>query len=160
MAKRRTFRSSSSYGKRQEFVVIGELLRRGHDVYLTLVDDQQVDCVIREKLARSWPPTRWPRCLDVQIKARSKAAKLPARFGPIDFSKCRPNWYFILHSERLHATWVFPSLQLRELFNRGRSFGSHTIDLHRMRHGKPIAKDEYDKFRDGEGFEALDRAFE
>lgn len=28
-------------------VVFGELLRRGYDVYLTLVDDQQIDCIVR-----------------------------------------------------------------------------------------------------------------
>ena len=41
------FRNSASFGKRQEMVVFGELLRRGYDVYLTLVDDQQIDCIVR-----------------------------------------------------------------------------------------------------------------
>jgi len=41
------YRDSASFGKRQEFVAIAELLRRGFDVYLTLVDDQQIDCVVR-----------------------------------------------------------------------------------------------------------------
>jgi len=41
------FRSSGSFGKRQEFIVVAELLRRGYDVYMTLVDDQQIDCVVR-----------------------------------------------------------------------------------------------------------------
>ena len=40
MRKKGSFRSSASFGKRQEFVAIAELLRRGFDVYLTLVDDQ------------------------------------------------------------------------------------------------------------------------
>jgi len=42
------FRDSASFGKRQEFIVIAELLRRGYDVYQTLVDDQQIDCIIRK----------------------------------------------------------------------------------------------------------------
>ncbi|WP_229725834.1 hypothetical protein, partial [Calditerricola satsumensis] len=45
----RPFRSSASFGKRQEYVVIAELLRRGFDVYQTLVDDQGIDCVIRQE---------------------------------------------------------------------------------------------------------------
>jgi hypothetical protein len=43
-----TFRDSASFGKRQEFTVTAELLRRGYDVYQTLVDDQQIDCIIRK----------------------------------------------------------------------------------------------------------------
>ena len=33
-----TFRSSASFGNRQEYVAVAELLRHGHDVYMTLVD--------------------------------------------------------------------------------------------------------------------------
>jgi len=56
------FRDSASFGKRQEYTVIAELLRRGFDVYATLVDDQGIDCIIRlnEK-----------KYIDIQIKARS-----------------------------------------------------------------------------------------
>lgn len=42
------FRSSASFGKRQEYIAVAELLRRGRDVYMTLVDDQQIDCIIRQ----------------------------------------------------------------------------------------------------------------
>lgn len=62
----RSFRSTASLGKRQEYVVIGELLRLGLDVYQTLVDDQGIDCVIRQEKNGDL------RYLDVQIKARSK----------------------------------------------------------------------------------------
>jgi predicted AAA+ superfamily ATPase len=60
------FRSSASFGKRQEFVVITELLRREFDVYLTLVDDQQIDCVVPQEIDGK------PVYMDIQIKARSK----------------------------------------------------------------------------------------
>lgn len=46
-----SFRTSASFGKRQEYVAIAELLRRGFDVYMTLVDDQQIDCIIRQERA-------------------------------------------------------------------------------------------------------------
>lgn len=40
-------RNTASFGKRQEFIAVAELLRRGFDVYMTQVDDQQIDCIIR-----------------------------------------------------------------------------------------------------------------
>jgi serine/threonine protein kinase len=40
-------RSTASFGKRQEYVAVAELLRRGFDVYMTLVDDEQIDCINR-----------------------------------------------------------------------------------------------------------------
>src|SRR6266496_4782001 len=62
---KRSFRSSASFGKRQEYVAVAELLRRGFDVYMTLVDDQQIDCIIRQELNSQL------RYVDIQIKARS-----------------------------------------------------------------------------------------
>ena len=56
------FRHSASFGKRQEFGAIAELLRRGYDVYITLVDDQGIDCIVRQGPDKFY---------DVQIKARS-----------------------------------------------------------------------------------------
>jgi hypothetical protein len=41
-----THRSTASFGKRQESIAVAELLRRGFAVYMTLVDDQQIDCII------------------------------------------------------------------------------------------------------------------
>jgi hypothetical protein len=42
-----THRSTASVGKRQESIAVAELLRRGFDVYMTLVDDQQIDGLVR-----------------------------------------------------------------------------------------------------------------
>ncbi|WP_157210500.1 hypothetical protein [Turneriella parva] len=41
------YRDTASYGKRQEYMAVAELLRRGFDVYMTLVDDQGIDCIVR-----------------------------------------------------------------------------------------------------------------
>lgn len=60
------YRDSASFGKRQEYVVVAELLKRGFDVYMTLVDDQGIDCIIR-KDEHTY--------IDIQIKARSKTAQ-------------------------------------------------------------------------------------
>jgi hypothetical protein len=43
-----SYRSSASFGKRQEYAGVAEMLRRGFDVYMTLVDDHQIDCIIRQ----------------------------------------------------------------------------------------------------------------
>ncbi len=37
-----SYRDTASFGKRQEYSVIAELLKRGFDVYMTLVDDQGI----------------------------------------------------------------------------------------------------------------------
>jgi len=42
-------RSTASFGKRQEYIAVAELLRRNYDVYMTLVDDQQIDCIVRQE---------------------------------------------------------------------------------------------------------------
>lgn len=63
-------RDSASFGKRQEFVAFGELLKRGFDVYMPLVDDQQIDRVIRLSYKSG------PVYLDIRIKARSDKANI------------------------------------------------------------------------------------
>jgi hypothetical protein len=93
-------RNTASFGKRQEYIAVAQLLQRGFDVYMTLVDDQQIDCVVRqEKDARL-------RYLDVQIKARSKEAKHPGTFAALVIRKPRPGYWFIFHSEAINTYWI------------------------------------------------------
>ena len=87
------FRNSASFGKRQEFAAIAELLKRNYDVYMTLVDDQQIDCIVR--LDREPAPIY----VALQIKARSKRAKNPGTFAAMEIRKPRPNFFFIFYSE-------------------------------------------------------------
>jgi hypothetical protein len=100
-----SYRDSASFGKRQEYLVIAELLKRGFDVYLTLVDDQGIDCVIRldEK-----------RYLDIQIKGRSKNAKQWNWFAAMSFEP-RENLFFIFYTEKNETFWVIPSSDLVNL---------------------------------------------
>ena len=72
-----SFRSTGSFGKRQEYIAVAELLRRGYDVYMTLVDDQQIDCVVRAEVDSR------PVYIDVQIKARSADAKQAGTFAAL-----------------------------------------------------------------------------
>jgi hypothetical protein len=73
----RSFRSSASFGKRQEYIAVAELLKRRFDVYMTLVDDQQIDCVVRL-------PGSPPSYVDLQIKARSKNAQNASTFAAME----------------------------------------------------------------------------
>ncbi len=99
-----TYRSSASFGKRMEYIVVGELLKRGFDVYMTLVDDQQIDCILR------FPDTP-SQYVDVQIKARSKTAKNKGMFSAMTISP-RKNYIFVFYDETLDDYWVIPSLDV------------------------------------------------
>jgi hypothetical protein len=104
-------RSTASFGKRQEYTAVAELLRRGFDVYMTLVDDQQIDCVIRQERNSEL------RYLDIQIKARSSGAKHAATFAALEVRDPRPNFWFIFYSETVGTYWVMPSMDLVRLVN-------------------------------------------
>jgi hypothetical protein len=123
-----TFRSSASFGKRQEYMAVAELLRRDHDVYMTLVDDKQIDCIIRkEKNGRLIYQ-------DIQIKARSEDCdpKNAGRFAAMEIRYPRKNFFYIFYSDQAKKYWVIPSLKLvkeaRQNKN-GQNKGKYTIDL-------------------------------
>jgi hypothetical protein len=107
------FRSSASFGKRQEFVAVAELLKRGLDVYMTLVDDQQIDCIVRL-------PGNPPSYIDLQIKARSKSAKNASTFAAMEIREPRDNFLFLFYSEVCSTYWVMPSLDVVKLANRNK----------------------------------------
>lgn len=108
------FRSTASFGKRQEYIAIAELLRRGFDVYMTLVDDQQIDCVVRL-------PESPPRYIDVQIKARSRDAKHASTFAALEIREPRRNFIFLFYSEACETYWVMPSMDVVKKANRAKS---------------------------------------
>jgi hypothetical protein len=98
-----SFRSSCCFGERQECIAVAELLRHGYDVYMTLVDDQQIDCVVRLD--------SHPVYIDVQIKARSAGAKQAGTFA-FAVRDPRPNFMFVFYPGGAGAYWVMPSLDL------------------------------------------------
>jgi hypothetical protein len=108
------FRSSASFGKRQEYIAVAELLRRRFDVYMTLVDDQQIDCVVRL-------PGNPPRYVDLQIKARSITAKNASTFAAMEIREPRSNFLFMFYSEASELYWIMPSLDVVRLANRNKS---------------------------------------
>jgi hypothetical protein len=151
-------RSSSSFGKRQEYVAIAELLRRGHDVYQTLVDDQGIDCVLRREVNSS------PKYIDLQIKARSKKAAIrdAAYFGGHPIPNPRPNYLFMFFSERAQNYWVIPSLKLVNLVNTkktGKHVGDWAIRLG-IAHGEIVRpRPKFREFEGEAGIKLLDRVF-
>jgi hypothetical protein len=109
-----SFRSTASFGKRQEYMAVAELLLRGHDVYMTLVDDQQIDCIIRQEKDGQL------RYLDIQIKARSKDAKNAGTFAALEVRHPRENFYYIFYSEKASTYWILPSLELVKEANQNK----------------------------------------
>lgn len=127
MSKRK-YRHTASFGKREEFIAIGELLRRGFDVYLTLVDDQQIDCVMRKEVRGK------PIYIDIQIKARSKdcVKKNAGTFAAMEVRKPRKNFFYIFYSEHLGSYWILPSLELIKHATRnktGKNKGKYRLQL-------------------------------
>jgi hypothetical protein len=103
--------SNLSVGKRQEFVVIAELLRHGYDVYSTLVDERGIDYVVRYVNEDSRPVY-----LDVQIKGLSAQDKQPRHFklGKVR-EHDRGNLFFILYCEKDEVYWIIPAADLEQI---------------------------------------------
>ena len=138
------YRNRASFGKRQEFIAIAELLRRGFDVYIPLVDDQQIDCVIRCSNGEY---------VELQIKSRSKeiAKKNAGLFAAMYIPNPRKDYSFLFYSEHMDTYWVFPSLELAEQASqnqRGRNEGRYTINLTSCRGGEVRPSDRFSRYVD------------
>ncbi len=131
-----SYRNSASFGKRQEFVAIAELLKRGFDVYLTLVDDQQIDCIVRREQIGSDPIY-----IDIQIKARSNECKPQnAGYFPLLTVNQRPNYFFIFYSEQAACHWIIPSEDLVKIAGQnktGENTDKYRIRLSSKNHPRP-----------------------
>ena len=117
-----SFRNSAGFGKRMEYNLVGKMLMEGLDVYLPLVDDHGVDCVIKKEDGLF---------IEVQIKARSNEVKEgdAALFSAIRHERTE-NFYFVFYSERMNTMWILSS---EEFMNecatnkKGKNTGSHSI---------------------------------
>ena len=136
---------------------MAELLRHGYDVYMTLVDDQQIDCVVRLEVDSH------PVYIDVQIKARSAGAKQAGTFAALAVRDPRPNFMFVFYSEGADAYWVMPSLDLIKEATRnkdGVNAGRYSIVFTNTRKdGKPYPRPRFDDWRDNwEAFNFMARS--
>ena len=120
---------TQTFGKRQEFMAIATMMARGCDVYLTLVDNQQIDCIVRHEDDRGAP-----MYYDVQIKGRSRQAQ-QASWGSwpnIRLVKPRARFFVVFYSEPFDQYWVIPSLEFVALASRtktGRYAGHYSVTL-------------------------------
>ncbi|MBR5683982.1 MAG: hypothetical protein IKW96_12025 [Ruminococcus sp.] len=96
-----SFRDSASFGKRMEYNLVGQMLMEGLDVYLPLVDDHGVDCIIKKADGTF---------IEIQIKARSsKVTDGDAALFSAITHELTPNFYFVFYSERLDSMWILSS---------------------------------------------------
>jgi len=141
-----SFRDNASFGKRQEYVVVAELLKRGFDVYMTLVDDQGIDCIIR---------LNNKHYLDIQIKARSKDAKQWNFFAALSF-KPAGNYFFIFYTEKDNNFWIVPSKDIPKLGIVNKS-GKHAgvINFTMPKTETSSKAKKFDKYKNENGFMLL-----
>lgn len=117
-----SFRHTAGFGKRMEYNLVGKMLMEGLDVYMPLVDDHGVDCVIKKEDGTF---------IEVQIKARSNEVTDgdAALFSAITHDKTE-NFYFVFYSERLNLMWIMSSEEfLNECVTNktGKNKGKHGI---------------------------------
>ena len=117
-----SFRHSAGFGKRMEYNLVGKMLMEGLDVYLPLVDDHGVDCVIKKEDGTF---------SEVQIKARSNEVN-DGHAALFSVAKHEPtkNFYFVFYSERLDMMWILSSEEfLKECVTNktGKNSGKHSI---------------------------------
>lgn len=138
-----SFRDSASFGKRMEYNLIGKMLMEKLDVYIPLVDDHGVDCVIKKEDGTF---------VEVQIKARSNdvADGDAALFAAITHEQTK-DFYFVFYSERLDdgTMWILSSEEfLAECVTNktGKNAGKHSIWFNGNRKDKKTGiKKEYCK---------------
>lgn len=132
-----SFRHSAGFGKRMEYNLVGQMLMEGLDVYLPLVDDHGVDCVIKKADGTF---------IEVQIKARSREVTDgdAALFAMIEHEPTK-NFYFVFYSERLETMWVLSSEEfLQECYTNknGKNAGKHILWFNGNRINKQTGKKE------------------
>ncbi len=116
------FRHSAGFGKRMEYNLIGKMLMEGLDVYLPLVDDHGVDCVIKKEDGTF---------IEIQIKARSNGVidGDAALFSAITHEPTK-NFYFVFYSERMKTMWIMSSKEFLDeciTNNSGKNKGKRCI---------------------------------
>ncbi|MDO5774962.1 MAG: hypothetical protein Q4P16_11690 [Spirochaetales bacterium] len=135
-----TFRHSAGFGKRIEYYIIGLMLKEGLDCYVPLVDDDGIDCVIRQDNGHF---------IEVQIKARSNDVKMgdAALFAALEHEK-RENYFFVFYSERLQKKWIMSSEEfLKECVTNktGKNSGKRSIWFNGCKTDENGEKKEYPK---------------
>ena len=93
-------KNTQKYGKRKELDIISKMLEENLDVYVPIVDDHGIDCIItRDEL----------HYCKVQIKSRSSDVRQPGCFTVDNHEVVIPNFYFVFFCEKTDCFWIFSS---------------------------------------------------
>lgn len=96
------------FGKYCEHKIFAELLKKDFDIYLPIVDDKGVDCIIRNNNGSH---------IDIQIKGRQP--RWIFNFGIV---KPRKNYFFILFPPD-QEIYIIPSIKISEWLKGRRKLG-------------------------------------
>ncbi len=143
-------RTSQQKGKRAEFLVFGELVKRKADLYLPVIDIG-IDAIIRRKdgtyldiqvkmTEEGWSPTVWVAD-DPQLRQRLVIV-----------------WVDMSESQENPEVWIFPgdifveySTKIGEWQNSQGQLGTHRrliLDYKDRKHGNKLRRDILHKYRD------------
>lgn len=142
--------SRLSYGRRHEYILIAELLGHGFHVYIPLVDDEQIDCIIR-------------RGNDHYLDLQSKARLSDGNFAAMNIPYPRKNYFFVFYVEHIDTRWIFPSLKLVEAASQdqtGSNAGRYNIYLTSRSGGEVFPSDRFAEYIDFSECLGIDREFE
>jgi len=135
--------SSQIKGKIGEYQFIGELLRRGLDVYLPIADIRGIDCVIRSKTGKY---------VEIQVKTRVTTGAGEEIFEVKQFEP-RDNYFLACKREDWKKFWVLPSKVFWEHSKFREKYNSRRLILNRK---KRISLQNYeDNFRQLESLASI-----
>ena len=109
-------------GKRGEYAVIGKLLENRLDVYVPIVDVENIDCVTRS------PKGKFN---ERKIKTRSVDVKHPV-FEVPEY-KPRRNFFIICHFAETPDFWVIPSTKFHKSGLLLKKYNKRRITMNRKR---------------------------
>ena len=104
-------------GKQGELAVIGELIRRGFDVFLPAIDMYGVDCILRTPRGHK----------EIQIKTRERAKLL---LFDVKAFRPRNNFFIICYNlNEPNTFWIFPSKVFKEYARYLKKYGRYRLEL-------------------------------
>jgi hypothetical protein len=135
--------TSQQKGKQAEFLVFGELIKRGVDLYLPSVDTG-IDAVVRKKDGRY---------LEIQVKA-TETPIMAGCFNVYDLD-ARESFFIVGVDLSRHPpeTWILPSLVFIKhatVWKSKQGYKRHTLilDYKDRKHGNKLRRDILQKYRE------------
>jgi hypothetical protein len=148
MASAANQKTSQQKGKQAEFLVFGELIKRGADLYLPVIDTG-IDALIRKKDGTY---------LQIQVKA-TETPIMAGCFNVYDLDYYARKNFFIVGldlSKQPPETWILPSLVFEKyatVWKSKQGFKRYTLilDYKDRKHGNKLRRDILKKYREAWG---------